>query len=365
MRVCIGLLALCVGCLDGGGRASGWRDTPNGRGVGVRWDLNADPLPELPLPNDFATWPDPSSPTGLRINVSLVAPTAFERHTRERFDTVDGWGTYAPITIPFEGHIDTFELLRRQGGEGGDQFGADRWPEHAIYVVDLETGVPVPLDINAGNFGYVLDRPSNYWRHDPRAGESNLLFETVDEDVNDNGVLDPGEDTDFDGVLDEPNTFTGRVRREIDTVDEMTWFYERETKTLFLKPILPMRPKSRYAVVVTERLTGTDGQPVQSPFDHVHHVSQRDALEPLAELLAAHPDIYGDLATRGWDEIAFAWTFTTQSVTDDLDTIREGLYGRGSLQRLAEEFPHRLCASSYAGWPALRSHHGSSLCCRC
>lgn len=326
------------GCEDGGGLPDGWRDTPAGTGPQVVWDLNGDPLPELPLPNDVATWPDPTSATGLRINVSEIAPTSFERHTREQFDNVDGWGTYSPISIPFDAHIDTRDLVDRQGGIGSAAFDEAQWPRHAVYLVNLETGLPIPLDVNGGNFPYVLDSPSQYWRHDPRAGESNILFETVEEDTNGNGELDPGEDTDFDGVLDHPNTFDGRVEDPMDTVDEMTWFYERETKTLLLKPLLPMEPKSRYAVVVTDRLLGENGQPIRSPFDHVHHISQYNALADLPSRLAEHPELYGDVATRGWDGISFAWTFTTQSTTDDLDVIREGLYGRGTMDYLAETF---------------------------
>jgi len=335
------LLGLLFACEDGGGLAPGWRDTPAGTGPMVLWDLNADPLPEVPLPNDVATFPDPSSPTGLRINVSMLASTRMERHTREEFDRLDGWGTFGAISIPFDAHVDTRALMERQGGMSSAPFGAEGWPEHAIYVVDLDTGIPVPLDVNGGNFPYVLDSPSNYFRNDPRAGESNLFFETVDEDLDGDGVLDPFEDTDFDGVLDAPNTFDGT--RDPDapysTVDDVPWFYERETKTLLLKPILPFRPRTRYAVVVTDRLRGEDGEPVRSPFQHVHHVTQYDALAPLPEHFADHPDIYGDLASRGWQGVSFAYVFTTQTIGAQMEAVREGLYGRGTFAELAERFP--------------------------
>ena len=42
-------------------------------GPQVVWDLEALPLPEIPLPNDQATRLDPSSPTGRRLNVSTRA----------------------------------------------------------------------------------------------------------------------------------------------------------------------------------------------------------------------------------------------------------------------------------------------------
>ena len=63
---------------------------PSLRGPMVRWDLGARPLPEIPLPNDVATFPDRTSPTGVRLNASLVAPTAFESRLREGFDSLDG-----------------------------------------------------------------------------------------------------------------------------------------------------------------------------------------------------------------------------------------------------------------------------------
>lgn len=333
----VACVALGAPACDGGGLPLGWRATPEGGGPRIRWDLNAEPVADIPLPNDIATWADPTSPTGLRLNPSQIVDTAIEGDSRENLAKLDGWGTFAPIMIPIDGDLDTADLFRRQGGP--DPFTKARFQGHAIYLIDLETGIPVPLDVNGGNFPYVLPNPSSFFDNDPRAGESNALFETVDEDVNHNGLLDPGEDTDFDGVLDQPNTFSGtRTTDPMSGLDDMMWFYERQTGTLYLKPILPMRPEKKYAVVVTDRLVGPGG-PVRSPFAAVHPLAQTDALEPLPRLFADHPEVYGDLATRGWEGVAFAWTFTTGSTTRDLDTLREGLYGRGPLAWLADDFP--------------------------
>src|SRR5690606_31037809 len=49
----------------------------------VKMDFFHRPLPEIPLPNDIATRPDETSPTGIRINASMLAPTGWERTTRE------------------------------------------------------------------------------------------------------------------------------------------------------------------------------------------------------------------------------------------------------------------------------------------
>lgn len=340
------MLLVLTSC-NGGGLPIGWHPTPAGTGPMVVWDLEAEPLPEIPLPNDVATWPDPSSPTGRRINASVIAPSGMERRLRQNFDRLDGWGTFAPLTVSFDTPIDTDDLRRRQGR---GQFSADDWQRHAIYLIDMTTGVPVPLDIGSELFPRVTSTPSGYYDADPRAGESNIVLETVNEDVNGNGILDPGEDTDFDGVLDHPNTFSGRLSGgRYETIDEMMWFYERETNTLVMRPILPMQENHEYAVVLTNRLIGPGGQPVRSPFSWVHHNAQYDELANLPELFAARPDLYGSLASQGWYGVAFAWTFTTQSIRGDLTALRDGLYGRGPFARLNEEFPARLIPAPLRG----------------
>ncbi|HHH29750.1 MAG TPA: hypothetical protein ENK57_15585, partial [Polyangiaceae bacterium] len=339
-------LVLLTSC-NGGGLPAGWYETPLGDGPRVVWDLEAQPLPEIPLPNDVATWPDPSSPTGRRINASIIAPSGMERRLRQSFDRLDGWGTFAPITVRFDAPLDGAALIARQGR---GRFNAEDWQEHAIYLVDLSTGVPIPLDVNSQVFPRVVADPNAYYDADPRRGESNLLFETVEEDVNGNGVMDPGEDTDYDGVLDHPNTISGTLSGEpFDTIDNMMWFYERETSTLVLRPILPLEEHHEYAVVLTNRLVGEDGAPVRSPFRWVHHLSQQDELANLPDLFAARPDLYGSLASEGWEGVAFAWKFTTQSITTDLSAIRDGLYGRGPFARLADEFPPELVVSPLRG----------------
>ena len=276
--VAIAAVAALVGC-DGGGTPAGARLTPAGTGPRVVWDLNTNTLPLIPLPNDVATSPDPTSPTGRRINASLIVPTGIERSVRARFDELDGWGTFAPISLSFEEHIDVADLLRRQGGT--NHFRQSDFPGHAIYLIDLETGLPVPLDFNSGNYPYAVAHTDQYFDNDPRSTESNLLFETVEEDANNNGVLDPGEDTDFDGVLDHPNTLDGRLTGDRqDGYDRMAWFYERESRTLIVRPLLPLRQRKTYAVVLTNRLVGErTGTAVRSPFDHVHHSRQTAALE--------------------------------------------------------------------------------------
>src|SRR5205085_2798675 len=113
-------------------------------GPRVAWDLGALPFPELPIPNDVASYPDPTSPTGIRINASMIAPTMYEQRLRAQFDHMDGWGTFMPITVRVDQDLDVVDLAQRHA----DEFD---FTNDAIYLVNLETGIPVPIDIGNGN----------------------------------------------------------------------------------------------------------------------------------------------------------------------------------------------------------------------
>lgn len=300
------------------------------RGPRVRWDLGHRPLPEIPLPNDVATFPDPTSPTGLRINASLVTPTLFEARQREGFNELDGWGTYQPITVSFEEDLDLAELTRRMRGDDHD------FADDAVYLINLRTGVPVPLDVGDGAFQYTARNRDGYYPNDPRGGQSNLVFETVNEDVNQNGVMDPGEDTNFDGVLNRAAIFPPGGNPN----DNLSPYWEPDTRTLIVRPLVPLEERTRYAVVLTDRLRGLNGDPVRSPFPTVAHPTQAAALEGLdAHLRGPHAGYYGGLVYRPGPadgnnaRVTFAWTFTTQTTVRDLLEIRRGLYGEGPFAR--------------------------------
>lgn len=325
-----GLLA--SGCHFDNELPEGIRATPPGEGPRILFDLDAKPLPEIPLPNDLATTLDPNTPTGRRLNLSVEAPTDLESEIRADANTLDGFSTYGPITVSFDAPLDVTDLWNRQNDRD--------LSNDAIFLINVDPDSPrygeiAPLDVGSGNFPIVLKDTCRVFPNDYRCGESNMLFETVDEDTNNNGQLDPGEDTDFDSVLDRPNTFPGSN----DTVDGLMSFYERETNTLLFRPVLPLDEQTTYAVVLTSRLTGVDpdpldtlpAPPIQSPFAWIHHTRQTEALSPLPALLEPHG------VTS--DEIAFAWSFTTQTITLDLLELRRGLYGHGPLRELDAEYP--------------------------
>ncbi len=300
--------------------SAGLRPTPDGTGPTVVVDWDAEPLPEIPFPNDLAARVDETSPTGLRLNFSEMAPTRSERELRTKANTLTGFGIFAPIMVRFDAPLDLDDLTSRHGRDVA-------FDDDAVYVIDVTPGSPGYLEpalLDLGGDRYPIDLPDRgrFFTNDPRADEATLLFETVVEDLNGDGVLDPGEDTDNDGILDAPNT---------DSSGALLSWYEKETDTLIARPVVPLREKTTYAVVLTERLVGPGGAPVRSPWEWVNHTRQTAALEPVLQGLAP----FGLSA----DDVAFAWTFTTAATTDDLVAVRDGLHGQGVFAALADTYP--------------------------
>jgi hypothetical protein len=308
--------------------------------VAVKMDFLHRPLPEIPLPNDIATRYDPESATGRRINASLVAPTGFERRTRRLIDELDGWGLFAPITVPFDGALGVRSIIEAHHQRIPDP------SDDVVYVIDVSPSGPscgraAELDLGQGNYPVVLEQLDGYWEHDVRGDTISLTFEEHDEDVNGNGALDPGEDTDLDGLLDRPNYLPDVGAHHTDLTlaeraDATMSFYERETSTLLMRLIKPLRERTTYAVVITRRLEDARGNPVGSPYPFVNHASHTKDLGPLAGILEGCPDEYGAL---GLSDIAFTWTFTTGTVQSDMIAARDGLYGLGVQAHLATEHP--------------------------
>ena len=312
-------IATLAGCVEYGDEARGLARAERGTGPTVKWDLSARPLPEIPFPNDVATYPDPNSVTGRRVNASMVGPTDMESAVRKKIDRLDGFGIAGQITVAFDEPIDP--ALVRAAHTGDDKFADD-----VVYVVNLNKkspryGKPAILDMGNGNFPVVLER-TNFFESDVRAGESNIVYETVDETAT-------GVDSNFNGELDEPNV----LEPGDDPEREIMTFYEKASNTLLIRPLLPLDEQSEYAVILTRRILGEDGAPIQSPFEWVNDLRQTPALEPLVK-----DGILEDLGLTVGD-IAFTWSFTTQSTTHELVTIRQGLEGYGPFSSLATRYP--------------------------
>jgi hypothetical protein len=346
----LGLATLIAACaMDTA--PSGAFATPEGNGPVVVFDLQHRPLPEIPIPNDVATFADPTSRTGLRVNVSTIADTRLEITARKGFADLEGWGTMQPITVSFENADATRSApaLDLDVIKGRMQDPTYDFKDDPVYVINLRTGVPAILDMGQGNFPSTIVDDTSYWPNDPHRSGQNLLFETNDEGAA--GLpYSPRLDRDFDGFLDHPNTLP-RGRDQRPGVDDLLTWYERQTDTLRLRPLVPLEEKTEYAVVLTDRLKSVSGNPVRSPFAAIHHPTQRAAADRVAQVLG-NGDLeryYGSIAGTGLLHVAFVWSFTTQPVTEDLVLLRDGLYGRGPFARLADQFPPVLRAQRAAG----------------
>ncbi|MFT5431490.1 MAG: hypothetical protein ACI9OJ_002186 [Myxococcota bacterium] len=325
-----GLAVATVGCLSE--EPTGIMDIASAPTT-VKMDFRHRPLPEIPLPNDIATRYDASSATGRRINASLVAPTEFERRARHHIDLLDGWGVFQPISIPFTGPLDVQSIL---DGHRDQDFDLSN---DVFYLVNVDRdsvgfGEFVHLDVGNGNYPVVLENIGRYWENDPRGDSISLFFEETDEDINGNGVLDRGEDTDADGLLDKPNYLPGMNPDKADLpgrADALMTFYEKETNTVLMRPMVPLRERTTYAMVVTKRLKDENQIAVGSPYPFANHAGQTEALEPLAEVLAKQNVSLSD--------VAFAFTYTTQSVYEPWKAVRDGLYGHGVQAHLGNDHP--------------------------
>jgi hypothetical protein len=297
------LFALVLAACNGGAPFEGLAPTVDRNGPKVVFEPLTKPFPEIPFPNDVATIVDQSARTGLRINVNLAAPTQLERNVRSLLDTLDGFGTFAPITVSFDRDIDFRDLYARQND--GDP------TNDGVYLVDLLTGALTPVDLNGGHFPYALNNPSQYFINDPHTNAFNLLFPV-------------------DGPF--PNFFNlglphTTVRQQS---DDLVTFYEIATHTLIVRPIFPLQQEHRYAVVLTTRIKDTAGNPISSPWSGINHAAQTTELQPLLQHLPPGTSL---------SDIAVTWAFTTQSTTTDLELIRRGMRQIGPYASLALAYP--------------------------
>ncbi|MFL5310873.1 MAG: hypothetical protein ACJ79H_10515 [Myxococcales bacterium] len=307
------LLSLCAlaGCRSGQpieGLAPA-RDTGGPR---IAFDLTRKPLPEMPFPTDLAARPDPGSPTGLRVNSSLAAPSQLEQRTRVLVDQLDGFGTFAPITVSFDAgrsDLDVADLFARQNDADPTNDG--------VYLVQIDDGRVWPLDFGAGHFPYVLADPGRYFPNDPFAQHGTLLFPGCGAGAN--VLVPPGP------ACDDPNDPDRRRQ-----ADQFLPFYERSTRTLIARPVLPLAQEKRYAVILTDRVRDAQGRAVVPPGSGVNHPAQNGELAPVLGRLPPGVRV---------QDIAYAWAFTTQSTTRDLEAIQRGLRLQGPLAGIGFQYP--------------------------
>lgn len=293
----LALLALLAplaagGCFDGGASksAAGVVTKADGPyGPSVVFDPLALPVPEIPFPSDLVLVARDDNAAGFAWNISTQAPTALERELRGRLDTLDGFGTFAPITVSFSGPL-----------------ALDTVTPESVVLIDISDdeheGERAAVDLDDGF--YPLDAVGSFWPFDESAALPDFLL------PRDNDAI-----------------YRGSSRR--------MGFYEVETNTLILRPLVPLRENARYAVLITRGVQGrgVDGElhPVRSPFIYKAHAADVD-------------DVARAVLLAGLDnaDLAFGWTFTTADQTRALRELRAGLYGGGPLARLASEFPPTL-----------------------
>ena len=330
--------------------ATGLYKTQATEGPSVLFDFEARPLPEIPFPNNLATRYDPQSKTGRRLNISVLGPTALEGDVRQKANRLDGFGLFSPITVSFSDTIDVADLRARhldQDRANDAVFLINISPESPGYgeAIDLDIGYYAELPeerrltddqrgARSGRFPTLLDERDRYFPYDSKNTSHTLVVESMTElDHNNNGKLDDDEDLDGDEVWDQPNTIDGEEppASTLEAVDRVITFYEYETNTLIIRTVRPLRAGTTYALVLSNRVRGVNKAPIHSPFDYVNHSQQTQELEPLKGQLERH-------GLKGSD-IAFTWSFTTQSATDELLSIRRGLRGLGVFSQLQSAYP--------------------------
>lgn len=282
------LLLVFIGCA--GDPPTGLAPSATGAGPMVVWDPERRPEPEVPFPNDSATVLDPSSLTGRRLNLSVTSPLEVERHLRERLNRLDGFSLFGMITVSFDAPLDLATVT-----------------DESVLLIDVspdspEFGQRQALDLGRGAYPAAF-RPRRVFPFDPDFELPDLVF-PLDNTVG----------------------------------DERVEHWEVATNTLMIRPLRPLRPKTRYAVVLTRSVKGLNGDPVRSPFKAVNAAAQTDALKPAVAAL-----------NGGAGSISFAWVFTTQSLAENLVALREGLDGRGVFGWLKETYPGRIATVTNLG----------------
>ena len=334
---CVTIFCLVHGCIGGAEDPSVMFRASPGVGPMVHVDPLTEHTPEIPFPNDIATVMDTTSATGRRLNARTFAPTQFEESVRDHLVRLDGFGTFAPISVAFTQSLE-IDSVRSNVVAPHDR------AENSVLLLDLGKTVPywgtrmVPLEAeNNANFPIHIDGfpfpegeryfPPYTYERPPGSRKTRAYYQGEETDEQLIFPPDNKEDLDGDGV---PETLT---------------FYEKETNTLILRPVIPLRQQTEYLMVITNRVTGKDGEPVRSPYPYIAHATQLPTLQRALPYLAE--------VNVGVEDIAFCWSFTTQSVTPVLEAVRDGMDGTGPLAATLGGFTPRLARVSRVGIPWL------------
>ena len=191
------------------------RARPSGPGATVRFDLAHQPLPDIPLPNDvgdLARSDEPHRPpaqreprradhvraAGARSASTSSRGGGRSRRSRVSFDLPSD-ASYADYSGPA---LDLANLAKRHQGDDYD------FADDAIYLVNLTTGVPVPLDIGRGQLRLHAEEArrstGRTTRASPSGTSSSRRSTRARAARSPPATFGPADDTDFDGVARPP-----------------------------------------------------------------------------------------------------------------------------------------------------------------
>jgi pimeloyl-ACP methyl ester carboxylesterase len=217
-----------------------------------------------PYPSDRYTVPDPSTPTGLRVDITSAKTAdqlvAAYPDTAKELDAMDGFSTTGGVLMEFTSPIDPTGL------------------------VDLPDADP-PVT------GAVLDA------NDYKKPDSPLLLVNVDPESKDQGKPV--------GLIP---TWWEQAKDDFYTTDEFT---------LIAQPAVPLTPGTRYAFVATKKLHAKNGTPVgrSKDMDALIHGKSGDAYgKEISDALDVIENSVG--VARG--DVVCATVFTTATVKDGI-----------------------------------------------
>lgn len=257
---------------------------PGGDGPEVLYRPDTKP-PLIPFPNDLVTRADDTTITGRRINIPMEGDTDLEREQKRQMRKLDGFGTNASIAVSFSSPIDLKTISN-----------------DSVFIVNVQQGAGhfgeiVPCDFETGLYPIEMENPESFHPYDAFSNEDNMLF-------------GPGNRQNY---------------------------YEDKTNTLLLRPLVPLKQSSAYAVVLSKRLKDIKGEPVRPPsyFKYITFPTQLAQTDLAVNVVNQN----GGLPI---EDVAFVWSFTTQTITTPFENVRKGIWGEGPFAYLADEFTPKI-----------------------
>lgn len=258
---------------------------PGGDGPEVLFKPNEEPVPLIPFPCDIMAKADHRTPSGMKVNVPESGATKTLRGIRKSLNELDGFTTYGRLTVSFSDPID-LETVSNE----------------TVFLINIDEksdayGEIAALDFGYGYFPVSINGSLGLYPYDPYRDADNIIF--------------PPEN---------------RVT-----------YYEDATNTLIIRPVIPLLPKAKYAIVLTREMLGEDKEPIRPPdwFELVTFPNQMADVWKAAQILKKVKKLKPE-------DIGFAWVFTTQTPYWVLEEVRKGLHGEGPFAQLESEFTPKI-----------------------